>query len=94
MTFQSEQEIILGFVSYVAQDYINVVDQYPDIFTRKLNLADDTNVVICNLKAIRENRAFQNNLVSNLGRTRGLVGNAKLELVLLDNIKDKLKTAQ
>ena len=84
MTFQSEQEIILGFVSYVAQDYINVVDQYPDIFTRKLNLADDTNVVICNLKAIRENRAFQNNLVSNLGRTRGLVGNAKLELVLLD----------
>lgn len=94
MTFQSEQEVILGFVSFIRQDYANVVDQYPDVFTRRLDLTTDTNAVICDLKAIREDRAFQNNLLSNFGRTKGLVSQAKVELALLENVKEKLETIQ
>jgi len=94
MTFQSEQEVILGYVSYIGRDFVNVVDHYPDIFTRKFNLAEDTNIVICDLEAIRANRKFQNNLLSNLGRTGGFVRQAKAELALLENIKEKLGAIQ
>jgi len=94
MAFQSEQELILSFVGRVEQDFVNVVDQYPDVFTRELNLAEDTNIVICDLDAIRANRRFQNNLLSNYGRTGGLVSQAKRELVLLENIKEKLGAIQ
>jgi len=94
MTFQSEQNSILGFVSYISQDFANVVDNYPDVFTREFNLAEDTNVVICDLEAIRANRAFQNKMLSNLGRTKGLVGHANVELGLLENVKEKLGAIQ
>ncbi|PHS76512.1 MAG: hypothetical protein COB56_06665 [Robiginitomaculum sp.] len=81
-------------MSYISQDFANVVDNYPDVFTRKFNLAEDTNVVICDLEAIRANRAFQNKMLSNLGRTKGLVSQANVELGLLEKVKEKLGAIQ
>jgi hypothetical protein len=90
MEYRSNRKSTADYINFIRADTANVVDHYPEAFTRKIDLTSSTNIVDCDLPAIRASKVLQNKLLGNIGRTGGLITQAQRELSDLTNIQKSL----
>ncbi|MEE2526596.1 hypothetical protein V0U79_09475 [Hyphobacterium sp. HN65] len=98
LEYRNENSIGNSRRAFIAADLSNVVDTFAEEMPRFIEPGPtesswlSANRVDCQLQPIRENATLRNRLISNLGRTRGMIGLAEQELEHLRVIQRLLAT--
>ena len=98
LAFSNEKKVAATRLAFIREDFVNLIDTHADAFPRTFIeissgapgiVAIDTEVA-CNLPLIRANQTIRNKLVSNLGRTTGVLNTARSEVASMENLKTRL----
>jgi len=98
LAFSNEKKAAATRLAFIRADFVNLIDAHAEAFPRTFIevspsapgiVAIDTEV-ICDLSLIRANQTIRNELISNLGRTTGVLITARSEVASMENLKTRL----
>jgi hypothetical protein len=81
----ANQDVWAERARFLTGGLIQVVTRFPALMPRRTGLPQST--VTCNLDAMRENPAFQGEVLHNMGRTFGLLSQAATEIERYEAVK-------
>jgi hypothetical protein len=81
----AKQDVWAERARFLTGGLIQVVTRYPALMPRRTGLPQST--VTCNLDLMRENPAFQGEVLKNMGRTFGLLSQAATEIERYEAVK-------
>ena len=98
LAFSNEKKAAATRLAFIRADFVNLIDSHAEAFPRTFIevssgtpgiVAIDTEVA-CDLSMIRANQTIRNKLISNLGRTTGVLNTARSEVASMENLKTRL----
>lgn len=86
LSYRSDHERGAIFIDRVEDDMVFLPDEYPSAFRRRLDANGGSNAT-CDLESMRASQALQNKLLSNLGRSGGILDGTRQDLAQLEQLK-------
>jgi len=86
INYQSQMSHRANSARLIAADVRNLVDEYPDIFPRRITEDDEFARPDCKLGAISASQEVRNKLLSNHGRQAGIIGSLRKQIELLEEL--------
>jgi len=87
INYQREMARSAYNATWISRDAKNLVDEFPQVFPRRLQPGDSFGRVSCQLNAMRESPAVRNKLISNHGRMGGIVDRLEAQIALLRELQ-------
>jgi len=87
INYQREMARSAYNANWISRDAKNLVDEFPQVFPRRLQPGDSFGRVDCQLNAMRELPAVRNKLISNHGRMGGIVDRLEAQMELLRELQ-------